>query len=63
MPREERAPPRPLLSEKPWDEERERIVERQWYERRTPTRPSLPPPPPPPPAPKVVEKEKVVIIR
>ena len=65
MPKEEpRSPARPMLAERPWDEERERIVEREWYDRRTPVRPPLPPPPPRPPVePRVVQKEKVVVIR
>ena len=65
VPREER-----LISERGWDEERERIVEKEWYDRRIPQppRPALPAPPPPPAPPplprsRVVEKEKVVIVR
>ena len=55
-----------MLADKPWDEEREKIFEREWYDRRRPERPPMPPPPPrtpQPPLPKVVEKEKVVVIR
>lgn len=55
-----RSPARPMLADKPWDEEREKIVEREWYDRRR-ERPPLPPMPPP--APKVVEREKVVVVR
>ena len=61
-------PTRPMLPERPWDEER--IVEREWYDRRPPMRPQIaspPPMPPPPPAPRerdrVVEKDRVVVIR
>ena len=74
-PRAPLGPPPPrdepkLLSERAWDEERERIVEKEWFDRRSPRPPAaLPPPPPPPPMPpfmprpRVVEKEKVVVVR
>ena len=60
-----RSPARPMLADRPWDEEREKIVEREWFEKRRPERPPLPPPPPKPPGPgpRIVEKEKVVVIR
>ena len=57
-----RSPAR-MLADRPWDEEKEKIVEREWYDRRSKhERPPMPPPAKSP-APRVVEKEKVVVIR
>ncbi len=63
--------PRPgkLLSERAWDEEHERIVEREWFDRKSPPRErerermTIPMPPAPPSRPKIVEKERVIVLR
>lgn len=55
----ERLPSRARLPERPWDEEREKILEREWYDRRS-SRPSLPLPVP---ETRFIEKERIVVIR
>ena len=61
MPREpERLPLRPIYAERPWDEERERIVEREWYDRRPPRSVIMPGPLS---SPRLIEKDKIVVIR
>ena len=59
-----RAPSRTMISERSWDEEQERIVEKEWYDRKSPRPTIMPPmPPPPPPMPRPTERERIVIVK